>query len=191
VAFLSANGVSIFPDGHIPYSPSPGETIHEAQVRWVRTWRPDLVIGADRWDLYSGDSDGFEGRIRRLVGEFAAHTSRIVLVSQVPALPVGEIFNLREFVAYQRRKHGELPVLARDVSPTSGGRAAEIIERVARDEPRLRLLRPEGAFYNSDGSVRYAIGRSFLYADDDHLSDAGAEFVRPALEAEIREACVR
>jgi hypothetical protein len=37
--------------------------------------------------------------------------------------------------------------------------------------------------YNVDGSVRYFDGRKFFYADDDHLSEAGAMEVSPALDA--------
>ena len=44
--------------------------------------------------------------------------------------------------------------------------------------PSVELLRVDEPFYNEDGSIRFAEGRRFLYADDDHLSDAGAERVR-------------
>jgi hypothetical protein len=52
------------------------------------------------------------------------------------------------------------------------------IGAVAHDFSNVHLLRADEPFYLEDGTVRYSAGRSFLYADDDHLSDAGAEVLR-------------
>lgn len=52
---------------------------------------------------------------------------------------------------------------------------------LARRRPGLELLRVDDAFTLPDGSVRYAEGRRFYYADDDHLAQAGAEHVSARL----------
>ncbi|MCA9509325.1 MAG: hypothetical protein KC560_01385, partial [Myxococcales bacterium] len=43
-------------------------------------------------------------------------------------------------------------------------------------------------FYEDDGSVRYVEGRDFLYADDDHLSQAGADAARALFADALAEA---
>jgi hypothetical protein len=50
------------------------------------------------------------------------------------------------------------------------------------------VLRPDRLFYRPDGSVRYAEGRNFFYADDDHLAEAGSELARPIFAPAIAEA---
>jgi hypothetical protein len=40
-------------------------------------------------------------------------------------------------------------------------------------------VRLDPLFYKEDGSIQYSSGRSFFYADDNHLSEAGAEQLRP------------
>ena len=59
------------------------------------------------------------------------------------------------------------------------------MEALARRRPGLELLRVDDAFTLPDGSVRYAEGRRFFYADDDHLAQAGAEHVSARLAAAI------
>jgi hypothetical protein len=51
----------------------------------------------------------------------------------------------------------------------------------------VHVLRADLPFYNKDGSIRYAAGRTFFYADDNHLSDAGSELVRPLFQSAITE----
>lgn len=191
VAFVAADGVSLFRDGLSTMSPSAGEGIHDAQARWVRAWRPDLVIGADRWDRYLADDARFEARVRALLDGFLPHARRVVLLAQVPALPVGETTNLREHVAHHAAGLDRLPLLPPDDHQPDRDRAVVVLERVARDVAALRVLRADVPFRLPDGNVRYADGRRFFYADDDHLSDAGAAVLSPALEAAIREACGR
>lgn len=191
VAFVAADGVSLFRDGLSTMSASAGEGLHDAQARWVRTWRPDLVIGADRWDRYVLDDARFEARVRSLLDGFLPHARRVLLLAQVPALAVGETTNLREHVAHHAAKDGRLPVLPPDDHQPDRDRSAAVLERVARDVPALRVLRADRPFLTADGRVRYAEGRRCFYADDDHLSDAGAAVLAPRLEAEIRDACGR
>ncbi len=65
------------------------------------------------------------------------------------------------------------------------------MEALARRIPGVELLRVDDAFRLPDGTVRYAEGRKFFYADDDHLSQAGAELVEGRLAAAIARGCRR
>ena len=191
VAFLCADGVSIFPDGHDASRADGGETLHAARAQWIRTWKPDLVVGTDRYDLYGGDEARFEARVRALVAELSSAGSRVVLLAQVPALPMGETFDLREYVAFRHGRDGALPALEPDGREAWRARATAVLERVAGDTPSLTVLRPDLAMRTPQGTVRYADGRRFLYTDDDHLSDAGAETARAMLDEVVARATAR
>ena len=54
--------------------------------------------------------------------------------------------------------------------------------------PNFYILRADVPFYEGDGSIRFASGRTFFYADANHLTDAGAEQVRSLFQAAIMAA---
>jgi hypothetical protein len=111
----------------------------------------------------------------------------VVFVAQPPVPGVAEDFNLREYVAWRRGPGGELPRLALDADEPRRRGAIAAAEAARARFPNLTVLRTDRPFYADDGSVRYASGRTFLYADDDHLTDAGSELTRPLFEAALRE----
>ena len=49
----------------------------------------------------------------------------------------------------------------------------------------------DDAFTLPDGSVRYAEGRRFFYADDDHLAQAGAEEARDRIAGVIAKSVTK
>ena len=65
---------------------------------------------------------------------------------------------------------------------------ASVAEAATAEFTNVQVLRPDLSFYNQDGSVHYASGRTFYYVDDDHLSDAGSDRVRSLFEKAITEA---
>jgi hypothetical protein len=52
----------------------------------------------------------------------------------------------------------------------------------------LSVLRPDKLFLQKDGSIKWSDGRSFFYADEDHLTESGADVARPLLERAIADA---
>jgi hypothetical protein len=108
----------------------------------------------------------------------APHTQSVILFSQVPVLRLGDRVNLREYVTWYLQSFGRLPKITPDASEPIRKASIATIEAVARDFPEVQLVRVDPLFYLEDGSVRFSSGRSFLYADADHLSDAGAELLR-------------
>ena len=81
-----------------------------------------------------------------------------------------------------------MPRLAPDSNEPLRTQAVAAAKAATADFPNLRVLRADLTFYQKDGSVRYAAGRKFFYADDDHLTDIGTEEVRPLFEKAIAEA---
>jgi peptidoglycan/LPS O-acetylase OafA/YrhL len=188
VAFLSANGAPVFfPTGVGVSFPTLAlsQDFDAARRKWISEWNPDAVLVVDRWDNYAGSGGDFDRKLRELVGELAPHTRNIIVLSQVPALRVGENLNLREFVTWHFKRFGRLPSIVPDANESARRSSIATIEAVARDFRQLRLVRVDPIFCLEDGSVRYSLGRSFFYADNNHLSDVGTEQVRPILTRAI------
>lgn len=188
VAFLGAGGAPVFfPTGQNSSFPTLklSQEFDAARRKWIREWNPDAVLVVERWDTYAADRAAFDRRLRELVGELSPHTGRIVLFSQAPVLRVGPNLNLREFVTWHLKTFGRLPKIEPDDNEAIRKSSNIIIEAVARDFPKVQLLRVDPQFYMEDGSVRYSSGRSFFYADNHHLTQAGAEQVRPLIATTI------
>jgi hypothetical protein len=101
-----------------------------------------------------------------------------VFVAQVPVASVGETVNLRGWSTWRGGLERDLPRLGPDVQENLRRETVLAAERAQKDFVNLQVLRADRRFYHDDGSVRYASGRKFFYADDDHLSEAGVEEVR-------------
>ena len=181
VAFLCADGITPWfgNDDANDFS----REFDEARRRWLRQWRPDLVLVVHRWDW--DDAPELSLKLRALSDELLPVARRVVLVGQAPVLRLGDSTNLREYVAWRAGREGALPALGPDANEPRRRQNLSVMEALARRRPGLELLRVDDAFTLPDGSVRYAEGRRFFYADDDHLAQAGAEHVRARLAAAI------
>jgi peptidoglycan/LPS O-acetylase OafA/YrhL len=192
VAFLSADGVSVFftdGDDKRPSALAFATEFNEARKKWISQWKPDAVLVIDRWDNYDSSPREFDRMLRELVAELSSNAHHIICFSQVPALPVGATINLREYVVWKMGSQKLIPSIAPDAKEPFRRSALTAINAVTRDFPTVELLRVDQPFYADDGTVRYASGRTFFYADDNHLSDAGAEQLRDVCTRAIATAC--
>ena len=188
VAFLCADGTPAFfptsPNTSFP-TPALARDFDDARRRWIAAWKPDLLIIVDRWDDYPVTLDA---KLRGLLGELGRSARHVILPGQIPVLRLGETVNLRDYVTWRLRASSMLPVIGPDSRESIRRASLSTIAALAPDFPSVELLRVDEPFYNEDGSIRFADGRRFLYADDDHLSDAGAELVREAWRRAIAAA---
>lgn len=187
VAFLCADGISPWFGNNDENSFS--KEFDEARRSSLRAWKPDVVLVFERWDL--ADPGTFPRNLRTLADELLASARSVVLVSQAPVLRVGENVNLREYVSWRSAGGGRLPRLRQDDAAARRSQVLSTMEALARRRPGIELLRVDDAFFLPDGTVRYAEGRRFFYADDDHLSQAGAEEVQARLSRAIAKAVDR
>lgn len=191
VAFLAAdNGTPAFFESKWTLSFSSMDDAREfndARRRWLREWQPDVVFVIDRWDAHADDARQFDTSLRAFLEEVTPLVGRVALVAQVPTVKSWRDINLREYVLWRRGREQVLPRLMPDSKEALRQEIAAVAEAATRDYPKLRVLRPDHEFLLPDGSVRYALGRVFFYADDNHLSDAGAESVRGMFEEMIHE----
>jgi len=185
VAFLSADGIAPWFGNNDENSFS--KEFDDARRRYLRTWKPDVALVVDRWDLTAANE--FTPNLRHLADELLASGRNVVLVSQVPVLSVGENVNLREFVSWKAGRGEANPRIPQDDAESRRREILSTMEALARERPRVELLRVDDPFTLPDGTVRYVEGRKFFYADDDHLSQAGAELVQDRLAAAIAKGC--
>lgn len=174
VAFLCADGIPswVGNDPRFPFL----EEFEEARNRHLSAWKPSLVIVVDRID---GDTPArYSEAFANLAKDLSGRTGRVVFLGQVPALSVGESVNLRQFVAWRTSRFGRLPDIHPAESDVHRKRNLELLREVVRRQPGFELLTFDDVFILPGGGVRYAEGRKFLYADDDHLSQEGAELVK-------------
>lgn len=160
----------------------------DTRRHWLRTWRPEAIVLADLWDFRMRAPRRFDARLRAFLTEVSPLVERVLFVAQVPVIANAEHLNLRELVLWRMGEGGALPRLAQDEFAVARRRSLAIAESAGESFPKLRILRADLPFVREDGSVRYADGREFYYADDDHLAQAGAERVRDLFAEALREA---
>lgn len=158
----------------------------EARKRWLKEWRPEVVFVIDRWDARDG-GEGFEVKLREFLTEVSPLTGRVLFVSQIPVLNTGGDVNLRGLVSWHMRAEKKFPRFEPDSKEELRRKIIASAERATKEFPNLRVLAADQVFQREDGSVRYAEGRTFLYADDNHLTDAGSEQVRGLFQKAMGE----
>ena len=169
-------------------SPLEAHEFDDTRKKWLRDWRPEAIFVIDRWDLRIGKLQDVDVKLRSFLREVSPVVGRVIFVAQVPVLRVGPDVNLRAFIAQHQEVELSLPRLKPDSYEPLRRQIVAIAETATRDFPKLRILRVDLPFYREDGSIRFASGRSFFYADNNHLTDRGSEFVRGLFENAIAEA---
>lgn len=181
VAFLGVHNTPVFfaerVNEYFPTSLKAHE-FDEARRNWLRVWRPEIVFIIDRWGVCADSPQDFDVKLRSFLGEVCPLAGRVIFVTQVPILKVPMERNLRELVTARMISEKGLPRLDPDSKERIWKQSIVLAEAAKTDFPNLRILRADLPFIQRDGSIRYASGRSFFYADDNHLTDIGTEEVR-------------
>lgn len=181
VAFFTADGASVFfPTGprEVFTSQAAADSFDRARIRYLSQWRPDILIVADRWDGRADSPADLAVQMTGFLRIVAPKVGQVILTAQPPVLAFGETVNAREFVTRAYRENGSLPTIWPDDNESFRRTTIQAFESVAQKFPNVSLIRTDHPFYKADGSVRYAEGRKFLYADGDHLTDDGADMDR-------------
>ena len=175
---------------HLP-TPADVRGFDAARLQCLQTWHPDVVVVMHRWDTYHDALPQLAQSLEALLTTLQPLTRQVVLVAQVPVLGVPEDQNLREVLALRMTSATAPPLVLPDAHNAARLAANALLEDVARRHPGVEVVHPEPLFTLPDGHVRWLDGRTVLYADDDHLSDAGAAQVRALLEPVLRAATAR
>lgn len=186
VSFLSADSRPAMPAEKMK---KQAEAFYQAQVRWLGQWKPDLIILVDRWDMRAQDMKLFAAGIDHYLTDLESFSPHIALFTQVPVLSMGEDINLREYVSWYEKKNSRLPTIRPDDAENIRQATVSVFESEAEKHPGLQIIRADQVFYNADQSVKYSAGSQFFYADDDHLSEAGASLISQSIRDVIASAC--
>ena len=185
--FMGVPGTAMFPaaGNTEPHRLRQSLAIASARDEAIRRWNPAFVFCINRWDARVPGEDEFATQLEALTTLVHDRGGRVVFVGQVPALPFGPRVNLREWASESLEREGTLSPVWPDRGAGARALATSVASRVADRDPRLIVIDPMPVFVQADGSVRYVEGRQFLYTDHNHLSEAGAELVRPIFAAAL------
>ena len=168
----------------------------EVVKRFISEWKPACVMITGRWDSETTSSwadepeacfaqfqQAFLGTVRWLTN----HTARIVVVGQVPLLPLPNDDITRDILARYRREGFRLPVFFERPEDSARRRRASAFF-ASLNGPGLNVIDPAGNFLHPDGSIRYYNEEVVLYQDDDHLNRVGALEIKSLIEPIFVEA---
>lgn len=192
VAFLCADGgASPFFDnrqGHSFASDSIASQFDRVRLGWIQAWRPEILIVSDRWDGHASGPAAFDRKLRAFLREVAPYSRHQILVAQVPVLAGIRDINLLELVHWGSSPSRTPSVLMADRKQDLRDRFAEAMENAADEFRGLRVIRPDLSLLLTDRQVHYLCNRTLLYIDEGHLSDEGAEHLRPLFLEAMTEA---
>jgi peptidoglycan/LPS O-acetylase OafA/YrhL len=186
VSFLCADGWPAIPAKKMDKKTA---AFYDAQQWWMSRWKPDLVMVMDRWDARAQDMTSFASQMDAYLAELELSTPHIALFTQVPVLDLGEEINLGEYVHWYQDRYSRPPEIRPDSAEATRLATVSLFESDAKTHPDLQIIRADQFFYNADETVKYWSGNQFLYADDNHLSEAGASLLRPSIRDTIVSAC--
>jgi hypothetical protein len=156
------------------------EEFNEARRSFLKQWRPEMVVVADRWDSRFTTREELAHSIESLVTEVGVGRTQVLLIAQAPVAEIGAAVNLRDFVQWQRARGDGDVRIEPDSHQGARRQILDVFSDVSRRLGDLWILRADPPFTKSDGSIRFAEGRTFYSADDDHLTEEGTELLRPS-----------
>jgi peptidoglycan/LPS O-acetylase OafA/YrhL len=173
--------------------PKFGEFLEERKQSLARN-APDVLLVIERWDVTADERGKKHFDMVAETRKFVAETSKlapnmkIVFVAQIPRWPVARR-GMFDGIFFSELFEGAIRV-SRNRHELLREQWNRCFEQISKENPNVKFMRPDKAFFAADGTVRYAVGRKLLYLDDDHVSDTGADLARPLLEETI-DACLR
>jgi peptidoglycan/LPS O-acetylase OafA/YrhL len=176
-AFFAATVNDSFP------TKESARSFDEARKSWLRQWHPNSVFIIDRWDRYADDLGNYEKLLKAFLEDITPHAEHVFVLSQVPVLRTGKVLNPREYANWRFSRSHTWPRMWPDRDESARQQIRSITDRVITGMPNVQHLLMDSFFYEPDGSIRWRLGRSFFYVDDDHLSQAGAEWVAPEFDS--------
>jgi len=162
------NVISVSGGDPLPSSSGSPSRLWTDSLAFVERENPDDLVLVCNWARrLNGDRDALQLAVDKL----KHHTRRLILVTQPPQLP--------RSCDREALRNGSRPPCVED--PTERALRAEsnaFLRSMQRDNVVVLDIEPQ--FVESDGSIRFvSADGALLYQDDDHLSDVGADRVKP------------
>ncbi|WP_186775016.1 acyltransferase family protein [Allorhodopirellula solitaria] len=157
-------------------APFPGTRQYRESLKCLQSYQPDVTVFAAAW---ATKLDGDQAKLTVALDAILQHSSSIVLITQPPVLPQNAT---RQYF----REHGIEPVYEDAELESRRHRTNEFLATLASD--RIAVVRINSEFQRPDGEIVLLnkAGRQ-LFHDRAHLSEHGAQRVKPQVSAAIRE----
>lgn len=190
VVFFTARGTPIFPATKqenitaTRFFTAAQKTAFDRERRErLAQWKPRVVVITGRWMALAQPNE--QAQAREFIATLTAAGSRIILLEQPPELLTGDTTTVQYLahagIAPEDAQTTALPEYRTPFHDT--GQA--FIRALANDCAACTYVATRDLFLTSDGRIRVIDDHSVLYRDDDHLSDAGAQRLRPRLQSAI------
>ena len=173
---LRLHVMSVAAGDPLPHSSGSQPKLWHDSLAFVKHYPPDIILLVCNWE---SKLSGEKGRLEIAINELEQHTRRLILITQPPQLPES---GDREFM-----RNGSRPPFREDpVERLTRIESNAVVKRC--QSKRVIIIDIDPLFAAGDGSVRFtADDGALLYHDGNHLSDAGANVVKPDLIRAIRQ----
>jgi peptidoglycan/LPS O-acetylase OafA/YrhL len=183
VAFFIATGTNPMIELPLSYKPTRFFSSEEKyrfdsnRLEKLQKWRPKVVVISARWDyidLFNYDE------FMQVLEEIGAV---VIFLEQPPVLDIGDV-SLPLYLAYSY-EFGELGnEVYLNKTASSDSLSQHGFDSFVASYPFARTVKVSDLFERG-GQALVSVGKVPLYADDDHLSLAGAMLAKPRIEAAL------
>jgi hypothetical protein len=173
---LKVNVISVPAGDPLPHSSGQNPKLWLDSLAFVKRDHPDVLVLVCNW---AGKLNGEKDRLEIAVRELKQHTRRLILITQPPELPHSG--------SREAMRDGSRPPFMEDLAERSKRTEANAFVKHFQGE-NVVVINIEPLFSKNDGSIQFIDNNGrLLYQDGDHLSDAGADQVKPDVIKAIRE----
>lgn len=183
-SFFCATATPPFPGAQLidptAFTPDQHRRFDNAKKAAVARWKPAVVVLCARWSIYRED------QAADFVAYLAAHAGHVLLVEQPPENEADRR-SVAQWLCFRKvnPELGRRYYLSQDnAEGHNHGRA--LVQRLAKRHSNCSVVPLADIFL--DGNLVFVLdGREVLYLDGDHLSDQGAPYGAPRIEAALAD----
>ena len=173
---LRVNVISVPAGDPLPHSSRESPKLWLDSLAFVKRAHPDVLVLVCNW---AEKLNGEKERLEIAVNELKQHTRRLILITQPPQLPPSG--------SREAMRNGSRPPFMEDLAERSSRTETNAFVKQFQG-PNVVVIDIEPLFSKNDGSIRFIDNNGMLlYQDGGHLSDLGADVVRPDVIKAIRE----
>jgi peptidoglycan/LPS O-acetylase OafA/YrhL len=173
---LKVNVISVPAGDPLPHSSGQDPKLWLDSLAFVKREHPDVLVLVCNW---AGKLNGEKDRLEIAVNELKQHTRRLILITQPPELPHSG--------SREAMRDGSRPPFMEDLAEHSKRTETNAFVKHFQGQ-NVVVINIEPLFSKNDGSIQFIDNNGrLLYQDGDHLSDAGADQVKPDVIKAIRQ----